>query len=115
MKKFALILIFTIFIFFPSSAKADSVILQSGEVVNGKINTILEGLIIVEAKGGQKTIAREISSDKARDIITVGFRKKRSIAGYVYYADKQILYIKSASGDQKINRLWVRDIVLSFI
>ena len=83
------------------------------EVIKGKINYVLSGLIEVKTKDGIKKVSRESQKNQIRDIVEIGFLKKKKISGEVYYLDNDELEIATPSGKIKINRFWVRDILLS--
>ncbi|OGI17340.1 MAG: hypothetical protein A2287_10935 [Candidatus Melainabacteria bacterium RIFOXYA12_FULL_32_12] len=106
----SLILAFNIGI---QAAKADSIMLPDGSVLKGKILTVLGGLIQIKTERGTKTVSRELAVGEARDIIEVGFLIKRRFMGEVYYINDNTLEISTPTGNLAINRLKVREVILS--
>ncbi|OGH97043.1 MAG: hypothetical protein A2104_09265 [Candidatus Melainabacteria bacterium GWF2_32_7] len=106
----SLILAFNIGI---QAAKADSIMLPDGSILKGKILTVLGGLIQIKTERGTKTVSRELAVGEARDIIEVGFLIKRRFMGEVYYINDNTLEISTPTGNLAINRLKVREVILS--
>lgn len=115
MKKFTIILTLFILIFTTAiqAVKADSVMLPDGSVVKGKITTVLSGLIEVKTERGLKKVTREVAKGEARDIIEYGVILKKRLMGEVYFANDNTVEISTTTGNLSINRLWVREIILS--
>ncbi|MFH0702206.1 MAG: hypothetical protein V2B14_01535 [bacterium] len=115
MRKISAVLLILIVIFANKTqiAKADTIVLNNGVTVNGKIEYILAGFIGIKTKDGNKKIFRQVSKGKARDIVKIGFIKKKKVSGEIFYLDSYTLEITTASGNLEINRMWVRDITLS--
>ena len=112
--KYLLTLILTIFIFAfnTSISKADSVVLQN-EMITGKIKYVLFGVIEITTKDGDKKILRSPNGSQIRDIIEVGFLRKKKISGEVTYLDDDFIEILTATSRLHINRIWVKNILLS--
>jgi len=94
-------------------AKADSITLDNGETITGKINHIVSGIVDIKTKDGIKTIIREVSENQARDIVEIGYFKKNKYLGYVFLLCDDILEMATPTGNLKINRFKVRNIILS--
>lgn len=107
--------IFIVFILIISTiqiSRADSIVLQN-ETLKGKINYILGNLVEISTKDGVKKIPRTVEEIKIRDIIKVGFIKKKIITGKIFYADDDTIEMLTSSGTLKLHRFFVRDIILS--
>lgn len=115
MKKFAAVLIFSIFVFFAGIkiASADSVMLSDGTIIKGKIVTVLSGLIEIKTDKGIERISRSLSVGEARDIVEYGFLFKKRLLGEISYLDDNTLEIITSAGNFELNRLWVRHVILS--
>ncbi len=92
---------------------ADSIIFPNGNVLIGKIRYILSGIIEIKTKDGTKKITREVGINQARDIIETGFFHKKKFSGEVYFLDDDFVEMKTLSGNLKIRRLWLRNVILS--
>jgi hypothetical protein len=115
MKKFilnllSLALVFTVGM---QSANADSVMLPDGAIVKGKIVTVLSGLIEIKTDRGLKKVSREVAVGEARDIVEYGFLIRKRLMGEVFFVNNSTLEITTPTGNLSMNRLWVRDIILS--
>lgn len=91
----------------------DLIILESGEKVQGKIQTILDGVIKIDTKHGQKTIIREINVYSARDIVEIGVFNTERHTGHVKYFGESTLEIQTTSGKYTFKRALVRKIIIS--
>ena len=115
MRKFLLTLSLVTLVFTAGTqiARADSVMLSDGSVVKGKISSVLAGMVEVKTDRGTKKLFREVSAGEARDIIEYGFVLKKRIMGEVYLVNNSTIEMATSSGNLSMNRLWVRDIILS--
>lgn len=115
MKKVALILLSAIFIFAGTQqqTRADSVMLPDGSVVKGKIVSVLGGMIEIKTDQGRKLITRNLKEGEARDIVEVGFLLRKRIMGEIFYLSGLDVEMSTASGNLSINRINVREIILS--
>jgi len=115
MKKIFLTLISSIFILMIGicPANADSVVLKDGSVVDGRIVNVAGGLVEIKTKTGMQKLYRSVGIGKARDIVEYGFLIKRRIMGEVFFATGSSVEIATSTGNVEINRLLVRQIILS--
>ena len=95
------------------TANADSVMLPDGSVINGKILTVLGGLVEIKTERGLKKVSRELAIGEARDVVEIGFLLKRRIMGEVYYLADNTLEISTPTGNLSVHRLKVREVILS--
>lgn len=91
----------------------DLIILESGEKIKGHIQHIVDGIIRIDTKGGEKIITREINIHSARDIVETGVVLTKRHAGYVRYLGRDILEMETSSGKFVAKRALVRKIIIS--
>lgn len=91
----------------------DLIILDSGEKVEGHIDSIIDGVIKINIKGGQKTIIREINIYSPRDIVETGIIRSKHTAGHINYLGNNYMEMKTSSGKLNVKRTLVRKIIIS--
>ena len=91
----------------------DLVILPSGERVEGHIQDILDGVIIINTDHGEKSIVRDVNIYSPRDIVEVGIMFNKRVSGCVKYLGDDNLIINTSSGKETFNRILVRKIIIS--
>jgi len=95
------------------SASADTIIMPDGEVIHGKIDHILSNFIEIRTEDGSKKIVRDVSLQKSRDIIEVGFFKKKKLIGEILYMNDGVLQFATSNATVRLNRLNVRNIIIA--
>ncbi len=75
---------FTVITFNISSVRADNVIMPDGDIIDGKINYILGSTVEIKTKNGFKKINRNLNKNSARDIIEVGFFKRKELPAKLF-------------------------------
>lgn len=98
---------------FNSPGFCDSIISETGSIVNGKIHTVVGGLVLIKTKEGLQRVVREVDVGKARDIVETGFLKRKKHVGRVLYKDNEKLEIKTPQGILSIDIYKVRNIILA--
>lgn len=93
--------------------RKDLILLESGEKVEGHIESITDGVIEIKSQGGEKTILREGDKYSMRDIVEIGIINNRRHAGCVRYLGNNIV-INTSSGDLEFDRALVRKIIISY-
>ena len=93
--------------------RTDLIILESGEKIEGHIQTILDGVIKIDTGQGEKTVIREVNIYSPRDIVETGIVKTTRHAGHVKYLGKDSLKIETSSGMFTVKRALVRKILIS--
>jgi hypothetical protein len=91
----------------------DSIITEDGSFVNGKINTVLSDLVVIDTKSGTKRIVRDLNAGVTRDIVEIGYFKKQKITGRVIYYDDDKLELKTDKGLLFVPKNKVRNIILA--
>jgi len=91
----------------------DLIIMPSGERVEGHIQSVMDGVIIIDTDYGEKTIVRDVNIYSPRDIVDVGIIFNKRISGCVKYLGDETLMIDTTSGKQTINRALIRKIIIS--
>lgn len=96
-------------------ALADSVMLDNGKIVDGKINHILSNCVEIKTDDGIKTIVRNITASniKVVDNVRAGIFKQKTYYGEIYYKDDKTLEIFTAEGTLKLKKYKVRNINLA--
>lgn len=97
----------------PQVAKADSISLADGTVINGTITNILNNYVDIETSNGERRINRNLVREKANDLIEIGYFNRKKIVGFVYHLTNDNIEIKTATGNMEISRYKVRNITLS--
>jgi hypothetical protein len=109
-------IIFLLFIFcfiIGQPGWCDSIITNDGNVITGKIDTILEGVVVIKTKEGIKRLSRNLNTTTTRDVIEVGYFKKQKIVGQVIYYDNVNIEVKTPTGVLSVNHGKIRNIVLT--
>ena len=91
----------------------DLIILESGEKIEGHIQTILDSVIKIDTDHGEKTVIREVNIYSPRDIVETGIVMTKRHAGHVKYLGKDSLKIETSSGMFTIKRALVRKILIA--
>ena len=91
----------------------DLIILDSGEKIEGHIESITDGLIKINIKGGKKTIVREINIYSPRDIVEIGIISTKRNAGHINYLGTNYMEMKTSSGKLHVKRAKIRKIIIS--
>lgn len=113
MKRFLLtVLAFGMFLIASDCAFSDTITTKHG-TLQGKIKFAVKDFIEIKTNEGERKLWRNPNLHAARDVITVGFFKKKRISGELFIVDDQSVEIKTSTGVLKINRWKVRDISVS--
>ena len=91
----------------------DLIILETGERVEGHINSITDGVITVKTEQGEKTIVRAVNVYSTRDIAEIGIFFCKRHSGHIKYLGDEAIEIHSTTGKQTIDRALVRKIIIS--
>lgn len=91
----------------------DLIILETGERVEGHIQSITDGIITVKTNHGEKTIVRDVDVLSPRDIIETGIFLNKRHSGYIRFLGDESIEIHTSSGKQSVNRALVRKIIIS--
>ncbi|HSA07485.1 MAG TPA: hypothetical protein P5556_09925 [Candidatus Gastranaerophilales bacterium] len=91
----------------------DLIILESGERIEGHIQSINSAVIMIKTGHGEKTVVRDVDIFSPRDITEVGIIKNKRYSGHIKYLNSDVLEIETSSGKQTINRALVRKIIIS--
>jgi len=91
----------------------DLVLLETGERVEGHIDSITGGVIIIKTDQGEKTIVRDINIYSPRDIAEIGILRNKRYSGHIKRLGDYTIEVETSSGNQKINRALVRKIIIS--
>lgn len=91
----------------------DLIILESGEKIKGKIQSISGGVIKINTDKGEKTVVREVNIYSPRDIVETGIIRSKRHAGYVKHLGFDSLKIETSSGLYEVKRNLVRKIIIT--
>lgn len=91
----------------------DLIILESGERIEGHIETINGGVIVVKTDQGEKTIVRDVNIYSPRDIAEIGIVRNKRYSGHIKDLSFHDMEIVTSSGKEKIDRALVRKIIIS--
>jgi hypothetical protein len=86
----------------------------NGTVLKGKVVRVTSEIINVETDQGFRKFSR-VQVLNNRDIVEVGFFKKRIISGKIFFATKYTLEMFTPEGILKMNRFKVKNIVLGHV
>ena len=94
------------------TALADSVIMQDGQVVKGKITFVIGNLFEINTNDGIKRFTRSVSSLSAADVVKVGFIHKKLVSGQITYYDANKLVLNQNGATLTIPAVKVRELTL---
>lgn len=113
MRKKFILFILLILVLPVQKAFSDTVVLQDGTQIEGHIDGILSDFVEIKTQNGLKQVHRKTLNGEARDIIEVGFFKKSKVSGEIFLLNRGTLEMRTPSGNLQLNRLKVRNILLS--
>lgn len=113
MKKKFILFILLILALPIQKAYSDTVVLQDGTQIEGRIDGILSDFVEIKTPTGLKQVHRKTLNGEARDIVEIGFFKKSKVSGEIFLLNKGLVEMRTPSGNLQLNRLKVRNIVLS--
>ncbi len=96
-----------------SAAFADTLVLPNQNPIHGKITHIVRGIVEMKTENGREKFVRSVSSGEARDMVEIGFFKRKMLTGEIIYLTDRYLEINTTAGKINIDRLRIRNIVLS--
>lgn len=112
-KLFAVCIFTMISISISNFAFADTLVLPNQPAIHGKIVHIVKGMVEIKTTNGREKFVRSVSSGEARDMVEIGFFKRKMLTGEVMFLTERYLEMNTAAGKINIDRLRVRNIVLS--
>lgn len=115
MKKAFWMIILSLFLTAP--AFADSIVNNSGEVIDGKIVNVSDDMIVIRHNFAEMTVIRTSGQINFDDVIEVKSwilaRNSKKLSGKVYFADTENLHIKiNPSQSLYIPRYRVKNITI---
>lgn len=112
MKKALVILAILASAFSSLAAGADTV-KTNNAVTEGRIQHIVGGLVEVHTTYGVRSLDIASPPELARDIVEIGFIRRKKVSGYINYLDDGFAEVITADGTLKIKRYKIRNIILS--